>query len=52
MSYTILCLPVLLPVLFWAGYHYLKDRHLPEPLSHLLLAFIRDLHALPPGPCP
>ena len=31
--------PVLLPVLFWAGYHYYKDRHLPEPPSHLLIAF-------------
>jgi RsiW-degrading membrane proteinase PrsW (M82 family) len=32
-------LPVILPLLFWAGYHYYKDRHLPEPVSHLLLAF-------------
>ena len=32
-------LPVAVPVLFWAGYHYHKDRHLPEPLGHLLLAF-------------
>jgi RsiW-degrading membrane proteinase PrsW (M82 family) len=35
-----LILPVLLPVLFWALYHYYKDRHLPEPVSHLLLAFV------------
>jgi RsiW-degrading membrane proteinase PrsW (M82 family) len=33
-------LPVILPVLFWAGYHYHKDRHLPEPVSHLALAFL------------
>lgn len=33
-----LLLPVLLPALFWAGYHYYKDRHLPEPAGHLLLA--------------
>ncbi len=33
-------LPVILPVLFWAGYHYYKDRHLPEPIGHLLLAFV------------
>jgi len=33
-------LPVVLPVLFWAGYHYHKDRHLPEPLGYLLLAFL------------
>ena len=39
MRYTVHLLPVILPVLFWAGYHYYKDRHLPEPFSHLLLAF-------------
>jgi len=33
-------LPIVVPVLFWAGYHYYKDRHLPEPLSHLALAFL------------
>lgn len=33
-------LPVILPVLFWAGFHYYKDRHLPEPLSRLALAFL------------
>jgi len=35
-----LILPVILPVLFWAGYHYHKDRHLPEPVGHLILAFL------------
>lgn len=40
IRYIIQLLPVILPVLFWAGYHYYKDRHLPEPPSHLLLAFI------------
>ena len=35
-----LLLPVLLPALFWAGYHYYKDRHLPEPAGHLLLALM------------
>lgn len=39
MHYSVLILPVILPLLFWAGYHYYKDRHLPEPVSHLLLAF-------------
>jgi RsiW-degrading membrane proteinase PrsW (M82 family) len=39
MNFTTYLLPVILPVLFWAGYHYYKDRHLPEPVSHLLLAF-------------
>ena len=33
-------LPVALPVVFWAGYHYHADRHLPEPIGHLALAFI------------
>lgn len=31
-------LPVAVPVLFWGWYHYHKDRHLPEPASHLALA--------------
>ena len=39
MHFTILELPIILPVLFWAFYHYYTDRHLPEPISHLLLAF-------------
>ena len=33
-------LPVLLPALFWAGYHYHKDRHLPEPAGHLVIALL------------
>ena len=40
MQISILICPVILPVLFWAWYHYHKDRHLPEPLSHLLAAFL------------
>lgn len=40
MAYSVLFLPVLLPVVFWAWYHYDKDRHLPEPVSHLLLALL------------
>lgn len=39
MRYAVHLLPILLPLLFWAAYHYYKDRHLPEPFSHLLLAF-------------
>ncbi len=39
MRYTLYLMPVTLPVLFWAAYHYYKDRHLPEPVGHLLLAF-------------
>lgn len=33
-------LPVAVPVLFWAAYHYHKDRHLPEPAINLLLCFL------------
>ena len=36
-------LPVILPVLFWAGFHLWKDRHLPEPLHSLALAFLLGL---------
>jgi len=40
MYATLLILPVALPILFWAVYHYHKDRHLPEPVGHLLLTFV------------
>ena len=39
MPYGLQLLPVVLPILFWGIYHYHKDRHLPEPVSSLLLAF-------------
>ena len=39
MYATLLTLPIVLPIVFWAVYHYHKDRHLPEPVGHLLLAF-------------
>ncbi len=39
MRQLLLILPIALPVLFWAVYHYHKDRHLPEPVGHLLLTF-------------
>lgn len=46
MRYSLLCLlPVILPILFWAAYHYHKDRHLPEPPGHLLLAFLLGVAA-------
>lgn len=32
--------PILGPVLFWAGYHYHKDHRLPEPIHHLVFAFV------------
>lgn len=39
MQQLLLLLPIALPVLFWAAYHYHKDRHLPEPFGHLVLVF-------------
>ena len=39
MEKSFLILPIVIPVLFWAGYHYHKDRHLPEPPLNLLLCF-------------
>lgn len=39
MQQTLLVLPIILPIVFWAVYHYHKDRHLPEPVGHLALAF-------------
>lgn len=39
MDHLLHQLPVILPMLFWAAYHYYKDRRLPEPLSRLALAF-------------
>lgn len=38
-NYLVLLLPVVLPILFWSAYHLHVDRHLPEPVGHLLLAF-------------
>lgn len=40
MQKGFLILPVVIPVLFWAAYHYHKDRHLPEPPLNLLLCFV------------
>lgn len=39
MESTLLMLPIVLPIVFWAVYHYHKDRHLPEPPRNLLLCF-------------
>ena len=43
MPYGLQLIPVLLPILFWGMYHYHKDRHLPEPVSSLVLAFALGL---------
>lgn len=39
MQPQLLILPVFVPVVFWAAYHYHKDRHLPEPVGNLLICF-------------
>jgi len=39
MHQVFLIMPIALPILFWAVYHYHKDRHLPEPVGLLLLTF-------------
>jgi len=43
MQQILLILPVLLPVIFWAAYHYHKDRHLPEPPINLAICFCLGL---------
>jgi len=39
MEQLLLIAPIAVPVLFWAVYHYYKDRHLPEPVGHLAFTF-------------
>lgn len=39
MQRALLLTPIALSVIFWATYHYHKDRHLPEPPLNLLLCF-------------
>lgn len=45
MSQLLLILPIVVPILFWAIYHYHKDRHLPEPPGNLVLCFVLGLLA-------
>lgn len=40
-----LFLPIIVPVCFWAAYHYHKDRHLPEPLGNLIICLALGLVA-------
>jgi len=40
MQYFLLLLPIVVPVIFWAGYHYYKDRHRPEPIANLVICFV------------
>lgn len=45
MQQALLTLPIAAAVLFWAGYHWHKDRHLPEPVGNLVLCFVLGLLA-------
>lgn len=45
MQQELLILPVAAPIVFWAAYHYHKDRHLPEPVVNLVLCFVLGLVA-------
>ena len=45
MKLALAVVPILIPVVFWAGYHYYKDRHQPEPLINLLICFVMGLLA-------
>ena len=40
MRQLMLIAPLLLPILFWAWYHYYKDRHQPEPLANLAISLL------------
>jgi RsiW-degrading membrane proteinase PrsW (M82 family) len=45
MGKLIALLPIVVPVVFWAGYHYHKDRALPEPVPLLVLTFFLGMLA-------
>lgn len=40
MLECLMILPIVAPVLFWGGYHYYKDRHLPEPPGNLVFCLV------------
>ena len=46
MEQLLLTAPIAVPILFWAVYHYHKDRHLPEPVGHLAIAFALGIAAV------
>lgn len=45
MEHLLLAAPIAVPVLFWAVYHYHKDRHLPEPVGYLAFTFVLGIAA-------
>jgi RsiW-degrading membrane proteinase PrsW (M82 family) len=46
MGQLLAIVPIAVPVLFWAAYHYHKDRHLPEPPGNLVLTFLLGMLAV------
>lgn len=40
MNVSALVFALLIPLLFWAAYHYYHDRHRPEPIGNLLLCLL------------
>lgn len=40
MNVSTLIFALLIPILFWAAYHYYHDRHRPEPVANLLLCIV------------
>ncbi len=45
MPSTALVFPLLIPLLFWAAYHYYHDRHRPEPIGNLLVCIVLGVGA-------
>lgn len=45
MGVSLLIFPILVPLLFWAAYHYYHDRHRPEPLGNLLVCIALGIAA-------
>ena len=43
MPALLIATAILVPALFWAGYHVYHDRHQSEPVTHLLLSFAAGL---------
>ncbi len=40
MTQSVILLAIVIPGFLWAGYHYYHDRHQPEPILYLLIAFL------------
>ncbi len=45
MNNWLAILPILIPLVFWAAYHYHKDRHQPEPILNLVICFLLGIGA-------